>query len=214
MPASRPTARRSRLAAIAAGLTMAALLAGCSGSSSSSTASGQAAGTSSGAGFDGAALPAGMEAPGFALTDQRGRTVSLAGYRGRVTVLSFLYPTCGPACVLVAQQIRGALDQLPAPVPVLIVSAEPAADTPANVARFLAQVSLSGRAEYLSGTRALLQRLWREYHITPPSSSRSAFDRGASVLLVDRNGRERVVFGVEQLTPESLAHDIGKLQAG
>jgi protein SCO1/2 len=162
-------------------------------------------------GFDGAALPAGIVAPGFALTDQRGRSVSLAGYRGRVTLVSFVYSTCRPSCILVAQQIRGALDQLATPVPVLFISAEPAADTPGNVARFLARVSLSGRAEYLSGPRVQLQRLWRAYHITPPRSSRGTFERAASVVLVDREGRERVLFGIEQLTPESLAHDIGKL---
>jgi protein SCO1/2 len=202
----------SRLAAIVAGIAAAALLAGCSGgsSSTSSTASSAAAG----AGFAGAALPAGIAAPSFLLTDQHGRSVSLGGYRGRVTVLSFLYPTCGATCVLVAQQIRGALDQLSAPVPVLLISAEPAADTPSSVDRFLAQVGLGGRAEYLSGTRAQLERLWRAYHVTPPSSSRGAFDRAASVLLVGRDGQERVLFGIEQLTPESLAHDIGKLQSG
>ncbi|MCW3027361.1 MAG: hypothetical protein JWN81_572 [Solirubrobacterales bacterium] len=208
MPASPPPQPRSRLATIAVGIAVAALLAGCSGGSSSTASSST---TSGSAGFAGAALPPGIAAPGFVLTDQHGRSVSLAGYRGRVTVLSFLYPTCGPACVLVAQQIRGALDQLSAPVPVLLLSAEPAADTQASVARFLGQVGLDGRVEYLSGTRAQLQRLWRAYHITPPSSSRSAFDRAASVLLVDRDGRERVLFGIEQLTPESLAHDIGKL---
>jgi protein SCO1 len=211
MPASPPRPPRSRLAAIAAAIAATALLAGCSGGSSSTVSS---AAKGIGAGFDGAALPPGIAAPGFVLNDQYGRSVSLAGYRGRVTVLSFLYPTCGPTCILVAQQIRGALDQLSAPVPVLIISAEPAADTPANVARFLAKVGLGGRVEYLSGTRGQLQRLWRAYHITPPSSGRSAFDRAASVLLVDRDGRERVLFGVEQLTPESLAHDIGKLQRG
>jgi hypothetical protein len=31
------------------------------------------------------------------------------------------------------------------------------------------------------------------------------------VLLVDRAGNERVVFGLEQLTPESLAHDVETL---
>jgi protein SCO1 len=210
MPARRPHAPRSRLASIAAAIAVAAVFGGCSGGSSS-TASSAAAVPSASAGFDGAALPAGVESPGFVLTDQRGQSVSLASYRGRVTVLSFLYPTCGPACILIAQQIRGALDQLTRPVPVLLISAEPAADTPANVGRFLAQVSLSGRAEYLTGTRTQLQRLWRAYRITPPSSSRSAFDRAASVLLIDRDGRERVLFGLEQLTPESLAHDIGKL---
>ncbi len=52
-------------------------------------------------------------------------------------------PRAAPPASLIAQQIRGALDELPHPVPVLIVSADPAADTPASVARFLAQVSLT-----------------------------------------------------------------------
>jgi protein SCO1/2 len=213
MPAAPPPAPRRRLATLAGALAVSALLAGCSGGSSS-TAHSSPTGASATAGFDGAALPAGIAAPGFALTDQHGRRVSLAGYRGRVTMLSFVYSTCGATCVLVAQQIRGALDQLPSAVPVLLISAEPATDTPANVARFLARVSLDGRAEYLSGSRTQLERLWRAYRITPPNRSRSAFERAASVLLVDREGRERVAFGIEQLTPESLAHDVGKLQAG
>jgi protein SCO1/2 len=174
---------------------------------------GSAAAPSS-SGFYGAALPPGTVAPAFTLADQRGRRVSLADYRGRVLVISFLYPTCGPTCVLVAQQIRGALDRLRRPAPVLLISADPAADAPANVARFLARVSLAGRVEYLSGTRRQLEGVWRAYRITPPSSNASAFQRAASVLLVDRGGNERVLFGLEQLTPESLAHDIGKLQAG
>jgi protein SCO1/2 len=193
----------SRRLTLAAALALAALLAGSS-----------ATGASQGSGFDGAALPAGVAAPGFTLTDQQGRPVSLARYRGEATVLTFLYSTCGPTCILVAQQIRGALDQLRHPVPVLIISAEPAADTRASVSRFLAQVSLAGRVEYLSGSPRQLQAVWRSYRITPPSSSRSSFDRAASVLLIDRAGDERVQFGLEQLTPESLNHDIGRLQRG
>jgi protein SCO1/2 len=185
-------------------------LGGCSGGSSP-TAQTSAAGRATTSGFDGAALPSGLRAPGFTLTDQHGRHLSLAAYRGRVTVVSFVYSTCGPTCVLVAQQIRGALDQLAKPVPVLLISAEPTADTPPRVARFLAEVSLVGRAAYLTGTHAQLAPLWRAYHLTPPSSGRSAFARAASVLVVDGAGRERVLFGLEQLTPEALAHDIGKL---
>jgi protein SCO1 len=213
MPARTSHGPPSRPLALAAALAVAALLTACSGGSSSSTSS-SATGATQGSGFDGAALPAGVAAPGFTLTDQQGRPVSLARYRGQATVLTFLYPTCGPTCILVAQQIRGALDQLPHPAPVLIISADPATDTPANVSRFLAQVSLAGRVEYLSGSPAQLQAVWRSYRITPPSSSRSSFDRGASVLLIDRAGDERVQFGLEQLTPESLIHDIGKLQRG
>jgi cytochrome oxidase Cu insertion factor (SCO1/SenC/PrrC family) len=213
MPATTSPGPPSRLLTLAAALAIAALFAGCSGGSSSSTSS-AAAGATQGSGFDGAALPAGVAAPGFTLADQQGRPVSLVRYRGQATVLTFLYSTCGPTCILVAEQIRGALDRLPRPVPVLIVSADPSADTPANVSRFLAHVSLAGRVEYLSGSPRRLQAVWRAYRITPPSSSRSFFDRAASVLLIDRAGDERVQFGLEQLTPESLIHDIGKLQRG
>jgi cytochrome oxidase Cu insertion factor (SCO1/SenC/PrrC family) len=199
---------------LAAALLAGALL-GCSGRSTGSTGSaGSATAAVSASGFSGAALPGAPLAPAFTLTDQHGRPQSLAAHRGQVTIVAFLYPTCGSTCVLIAQQIRGALDQLALPVPVLLISAEPAADTPAAVARFLARVSLAGRAEYLSGPRRRLQAVWRSYRITPPSRSRNAFQRAASVLLIDRRGRERVLLGLEQLTPEALAHDIGKLQAG
>lgn len=166
----------------------------------------------SGSGFDGAALPATGPARDFTLTDQSGRAVSLGSYRGQVTVLAFLYSTCGPTCQLIAQQVRGALDELPRPVPVLFVSADPAADTPARVSRFLARVSLTGRVRYLTGSRAALQPIWRAYGIVPATSGRAAFERSAAVLLLDRSGRERVIFQLEQLTPEGLAHDIAKLR--
>ena len=162
--------------------------------------------------FAGAALPANIIAPQFTLSDQEGARVSLAQYRGQVVVLTFLYSTCGAPCVLIAQQIRGALDELHGRVPVLIVSANPAADSAASVRRFLAEVALSGRARYLSGPPALLQRVWAAYHVKPASAGARKFDEYASVLLIDPSGRERVVFQSEQLTPESLSHDIQKLQ--
>jgi protein SCO1/2 len=164
-------------------------------------------------GFDGAALPANVRAHDFTLTDRsdKDRAVSLGQYRGQVVVLAFLYSTCGPTCIVIAQQIRGALDELARPVPVLFVSADPAADTPARVRRFLAQVSLTGRARYLTGSPSQLRTVWRAYGAIPASAGRSAFDDSASVLLIDPRGLERVIFPVEQLTPESLAHDVRKL---
>jgi protein SCO1 len=96
-------------------------------------------------------------------------------------------------------------------VPVLLISADPAADTRARVARFLARVSLSGRARYLTGSPARLRRVWHAFRVIPASASRAAFDRSASVYLLDREGHERVVYQLEQLTPEALAHDVRKL---
>lgn len=181
-------------------------------SSSSSQTPTHAAGSS---GFDGAPLPGDIQAPGFTLTDQNGDQVSLDAYRGRVVVLTFLYSRCGATCILIAQQIRGALEELPEkdarPPSVLIVSADPTTDTHASVARFLEEVSLSGRVQYLTGSLSQLRAVWRAYGVKPASVGAHEFDEYAPVLLLDPRGRKRVLFESEELTPEGLSHDIRKL---
>jgi protein SCO1/2 len=150
--------------------------------------------------------PPGILAPGFTLHDQRGRSVSLSDYRGKVVVLTFLSSDCR-ACTLAAQQIRGALDELGASpqVSTIFVSTGARADTPARVMRFLSATSLAGRTVFLSGTRQDLEPVWRAYRV-------SRAEDAVTVLLIDRTGAERVAFGLEQITPEGLSHDIRLLE--
>lgn len=224
MPPTRSIAARAACAGLASALALAAV--GCSsaptssaGSSASSAGlaatgspvSAPAAATPGASGFDGAEIPAGAPAGDFTLRDQSGAHVSLSSTRGKVTILAFPYSTCGDACVVIAEQIRGALDELAKPVPVLLVSADPQADTPARVKRFLARTSLTGRVQYLTGSLAQLQPVWRSFRVVPARAGKAAFDNSASVFLLDREGRERVIFQLEQLTPEALAHDVRKL---
>jgi protein SCO1/2 len=219
MPPTRSIAVRAACAGLASALAFAAV--GCSSgsnetaSSPASAAGSQAAdspaSTPSASGFDGAAIPPGAPAHDFTLSDQRGARVSLSSTRGKVTILAFPYSTCGDACVVIAEQIRGALDELAKAVPVLLVSADPRADTPTRVKRFLARTSLTGRVEYLTGSLAQLEPVWRSFRVVPASAGEAAFDNSASVFLLDREGRERVIFQLEQLTPEALAHDVRKL---
>jgi len=144
--------------------------------------------------------------------------VSLSAYRGEVVALAFLSSDCR-ACLLSAQQIRGALDELESHPPAapdvhaIFVSTDPSNDTEASVKRFLDKTSLSGRVEYLSGTSAQLRPVWHAYRVAPASAGRSASEAATTVLLIGRDGTERVGFGLEQLTPESLTHDIRLLQA-
>ncbi|HUB72860.1 MAG TPA: SCO family protein [Solirubrobacteraceae bacterium] len=214
----RPRPARVALAAAAvlAALALAAVLASSGGNGSRERAGRGTVSAGRGSRFEGAPLPGGVSAPGFALRDQEGRRVWLGEFRGRVVVLTFLYSTCGAPCVLIAQQIRGALDELRgehvrAPA-VLIVSADPAADTRRRVARFLAEASLTGRARYLTGSRRSLRRIWRAYGVRPASDGRAAFAQYASVLLIDGSGAERVLYQSEQLTPEALSHDVATLE--
>jgi protein SCO1/2 len=165
--------------------------------------------------FDGAAFPRGVLAPPFSLLDQDGRDVSLQAARGRVVVLTFLSSSCR-SCVLVAQQVRGALDELGASSPsTIFVSTDPDRDTPERVSHFLRETSLTGRVSYLAGPRAELRAVWHAYHVLPLSGSdRGSAEAAIAVLLIDRDGYERVGFGLEQLTPEGLAHDIRLLEGG
>jgi protein SCO1/2 len=180
--------------------------------------------TKSSSGFDGAAYPPGLQAPDFTLKDELGRLMSLSAFRGQVVVLAFLSTNCR-ACVLAAQQVRGALDELAdAPtygrgtaVPamqLLFVSTDPHADTSANVKRFLAKTGLADRVSYLTGSPARLRPVWHAYRIPPPSAGKAAAEAATTVLLIGRAGNERVAFGLEQLTPEGLSHDMRLLRDG
>ncbi len=98
-------------------------------------------------------------------------------------------------------------------MPALLVSADPGVDTPTRERAFLARTSLTGRARYLNGTLAQLHPVWRSLRVVPASAGAHRFDEYASVFLLDRRGRERVIFQLEQLTPEALSHDVRKLLA-
>jgi protein SCO1/2 len=161
-------------------------------------------------GFDGALRPPGIPPQDFALRDQDGTVTRLADDRGKVVVLTFMYSTCQDTCPITAQQIRGALDQLGHDVPALAISVDPANDTPQRAQSFLLRQKLTGRMRFLLGSRAQLRPIWRSYGIRPQGNG---FEHSAYVLLIDRRGRQRIGFPVDQLTPEGLAHDIRKLES-
>jgi protein SCO1 len=159
-------------------------------------------------GWAGAVRPPGIPPADFRLRDQDGRSVSLSDYRGRPVVLSFVYSTCEDTCPAQVQSIRGALDDLGRDVPVLAVSVDPANDTPARAKRFLVAQRMTGRMEFLLGTRAQLTPIWREYAIRPQGED---FDHSAYVLLIDAQGRQRIAHPVDKLTSDGLVHDLRKL---
>lgn len=161
-------------------------------------------------GFDGFLRPPDVPPQDFALRDQDGKVARLADDRGQVVVLTFMYSTCQDTCPVTAQQIRGALDQLGHDIPALAVSVDPANDTPAHAKRFLLEQKLTGRMRFLLGTRAQLAPVWKAYGIQPQGNG---FEHSAYVLLIDKRGRQRIGFPVDQLTPEGLAHDIRRLEA-
>ena len=168
-------------------------------------ADGVAVGTTGWAGF---VRPPGAVAPDFALRDQDDAPVAMDEYRGRPVAVTFVYSTCEDTCPALVDQVRGALDDTGLDIPLLAVSVDPANDTPARARRFLAERRMTGRARFLLGSERELAPVWKGYGVQPQQGE---LDHSATVVLVDAEGRQRVGFPFDQLTPEALAHDLRRL---
>jgi cytochrome oxidase Cu insertion factor (SCO1/SenC/PrrC family) len=145
-----------------------------------------------------------LAAPGFALTDQQGRLTSLAEFRGKVVVLTFIDPECTQLCPLTTQSMVEAVKLLgPAAasqVQLLGVDANPEKTQVADVAAYTRTHELEGKWRFLTGSRTQLERIWRSYHVYV-AVVHNDIEHTAVVFLIDEKGKERSVSS----TPMSYA---------
>jgi len=159
--------------------------------------------------FEGARIPKGVRAPGFRLTNQDGDAVSMRALRGSPVIVTFLYSNCEDTCPPQAQQIKGALNELGRDVPALAIAVDPPNDTEGSARRFLSKARMLGRMDFVLGSRAELQPLWKAYAIQPQAKDQ---EHQARIVLVDPSGFQRVGYPLEQATPERIAHDVRVLE--
>jgi protein SCO1/2 len=159
-------------------------------------------------GWRGSLRPPGAQMPEFALTDQDGERVTAASLRGQPVVFAFVYSTCKDTCPAQVQSIRGALDDLGRDVRVVGVSVDPANDTPDRARSFLLEQSMTGRMDFLLGSRAQLEPVWKAFGIAPQTKGR---DHSSYTVIVDADGRQRIGFPASQLTSSDLAADLAAL---
>jgi protein SCO1/2 len=159
------------------------------------------------AGWQGAVRPPGARLPAFTLRNQDGDPVSAASLRGKPVVVAFIYSHCRDTCPAQVQSIRGALDDLGHDVPVIGISVDPANDTPASAKSFVLKQAMTGRMDFLLGSRAQLEPVWRAFGIAPQTKGR---DHSSYTVIVDARGRQRIGFPATGLTPRALAADLSK----
>ena len=121
--------------------------------------------------IDGSAAALNFQAPGFRLTDQDGKPVSLASLHGKVVLLTFLDPVCTSDCPLIAQEFRQADQLLGANrhnVELVAIAANPIYHTAAYTRAFDQQEGLSRvpNWKFLSGPLPELRRVWHDYYVT------------------------------------------------
>jgi cytochrome oxidase Cu insertion factor (SCO1/SenC/PrrC family) len=120
--------------------------------------------------IDGDSAPMDSKAPGFSLTDQNGKQVSLASLHGKVVLLTFLDPVCTSDCPQIAQEFRGVDQVLGAKsrdVELVAVVANPLYRSVAYTRAFDVEERLTNVPNwlFLTGSLAQLQQSWKNYAI-------------------------------------------------
>jgi len=158
-------------------------------------------------------LRQGRPAPEFALTDHRGRPVSLAALRGRPVVVTFVYADCHASCPLLIARLK-ALEARSAPdVAFIAISLDPQRDTPASLAGAAVRWELGSRWHLLSGAPASVKDTLSAYGVQYAPLPDGEIAHENLVLIVDRRGR--LAFTYRGLAhPEDLqAADLARLSA-
>ena len=134
--------------------------------------------------------PLDMPASPFRLTDQHGRTVTLASLRGKAVLLTFLDPVCTTDCPLIAQEFKAAGALLAAQdsqVELVAIAANPTYYSSQFTQAFGRQEGLSTVPNwlYLTGPLTELEHVWTQYGIDVqdlPAGAMSAHNDLAFVI--------------------------------
>jgi protein SCO1/2 len=144
--------------------------------------------------------------------------VTLASYRGKAVLVTFLYTHCPDVCPLIASNLGVALNQLGARASrarLIAISVDPRGDTPAAVARFLATHRLAGRMEYLIGSSAQLARTWAAWSVgsTREIGQPDRVAHSALVYGITAGGVLKTLYPAS-FDPGQIVHDVPRLAAG
>jgi cytochrome oxidase Cu insertion factor (SCO1/SenC/PrrC family) len=142
-------------------------------------------------------------APDFVLTDQHGRSVSLASLRGRTVALTFLDPVCTSDCPLIAQEMKQAdslLGGSSTHVAMVAVVANPLDRSLAYVDAFDRQEGMDSLHNwlFLTGSAAVLGQIWQSYGVQVAVEDGGAMVAHTDlVYLIDAAGHTREILSAE-----------------
>ena len=120
--------------------------------------------------FEGTVLTANAPAADFRLTAQFGESVALSDFKGKVTLLTFLYTSCPDVCPIAANHLRQAsqlLSEDSADIAIVIVSVDPDMDSVDAARAYSERWGMAERWSYLVGSEEALRPIWAAYYIDP-----------------------------------------------
>jgi cytochrome oxidase Cu insertion factor (SCO1/SenC/PrrC family) len=142
-------------------------------------------------------------APGFSLTDQSGRPVSLAAYRGRPVIVTFIDPLCRNFCPLEAKVLNDVVAKLPAVQRPAIVAVS--VNLWGNAHRYLVQDvhkwRLTPQWRWGVGNSRQLESVWKAYQIEVLDQPKTIagvtvhqITHTEGAFIVDPSGHQRALY--------------------
>lgn len=149
----------------------------------------------------------------FKLTDDHGKAVTGADYRGKVVLLYFGYTHCPDVCPLTLAQLHVVMQRL-GPLAdgarILFVSVDPARDTPAVMHAYVN--AFDPRAVGLTGDARAIEALSKRYRSAftrEPGSADGSYEvsHSSAIYVFDRDGKARVL-ATPSGSRDDLVHDL------
>jgi protein SCO1 len=218
MPSLEALKRAAAILVLAAGL--AALVAGCGGSSASSDPASSGTGTTTPADYSGATANPPKPAPPLQLDNYLGQPVNIKNYRGKAVLVLFIYDHCPDTCPTMVSNLRAAQNQMSPSerneMQIIAVSVDPKGDTPQTVKKFLADHQMTGRMQYLIGSRPQLENVWSDWNIVaksdPTRKNPDAVEHSALIYGISGSGKITTLYP-SNFKPQQIVHDVPKLAA-
>ena len=152
-------------------------------------------------------------APGFTLTAQDRRQVSLTSLRGKVVVVAFIYTNCPDACPLLTAKMVTLRKRLGPDfgrnVAFVSITVDPERDTSEVLARYArAQGANAGGWEFLTGSPGEIANVALGYGVVARKLARGTVDHALVTTIVDQRGIMRVQYLGTRFDTEEFLRDI------
>jgi protein SCO1/2 len=160
-------------------------------------------------------LPIIQKAPDFDLIDQSGKPVRLADFKGKVTLVSFVFTTCSGSCPATTSRMakiqehlqqRGLLEK---GVRLVSISLDPARDTPEVLRGYMRLYEVDGATwSFLTGPQEKVSKTIAAWGMWAKPAANGQLDHPSRIFLLDRNGQIREIYNLDFLRVPWVTEDI------
>jgi protein SCO1 len=161
-------------------------------------------------------LPKIAPAPEFTLTSQNGAPVSLAGLRGKVVAVTFIFTRCTATCPVLTPMMSLVQERLGrdfgSKIVFASVTVDPEHDTP-DMLKLYAQmygIDVAGWS-FLTGPPAIIADLTRRYGVFAAKDASGNVEHSFLTSIVDQRGILRVQYLGVRFDPEEFRRDLVSL---